>query len=420
MKKKLLFIINTMGRAGAETALIELLKKLDSMGDYELSLYSIIPCGELFDRVPEGVHILNKHVSKGSVLSFSGHMRIAGAVCYSFFHKLTGFRLLGYLLENLREQRAAGRKLQYDKLLWRLLADGRPEMKGSYDLAVAYIEGASAYFLADRVRAKHKAAFIHIDYQKAGYTPLMDRDCYRAAEKIFVVSREVGEKFCSVYPQYGDRVHLFRNILDAGAIREKAERGRGFTDEYDGFRLLTVGRLHYQKGYDIAIRALARLKADGYPVRWYVIGEGMERANLEQLRKQLGVEDSFFLLGVRENPYPYVKQADIYVHATRFEGKSIAIEEAQILGKAIVASDCTGNKEQIIHGYDGSLVPLEADVLAEELKRVMDDHELRKRYEEHVLEKKLDFPEDLECMLSMLDEKGAEAHEKGIDHCTGI
>lgn len=404
MKQKLLFIINTMGRAGAETALIELLKKLDSTGQYELYLKTIIPCGELFDWVPEKVHILNKHISKHSVLSLSGHIRITGSIVYAFFYHLTGFKLLGNMIKNIREQRASNRKLQYDKLLWRLLADGQPEDKETYDLAVSYIEGASAYYLADKVQARHKAAFIHIDYEKAGYTMHMDQDCYHAMEKIFVVSNEVGKKFCAVYPQYKDKIRLFRNLLDKSTILKKAEEGVGFIDEFDGIRLLTIGRLHYQKGYDIAIEALAMLREDGYNVRWYVIGEGMERAKLEVMIKKYDVKDSFFLLGAKENPYPFLKQADIYVHATRFEGKSIAIEEAQILGKVIVASDCTGNTEQIIPEYDGVLLTLTAHNLAHELERVIDHPKLQKELVKHVLEIKLEFPEDLEGMLGMIEE----------------
>ena len=409
--KKLLFVINTMGRTGAETALVELLKKLDSMGGYELFLYAIIPRGELFGRVPDKVHILNKHINKGYVLSFAGYFRIVIGVLYSFFYKLTGFKLLGYMIKNIKAQKSSGKKLQYDKLLWRLLAEGRPEMKGTYDLAVAYLEGAATYYLADKVKACHKAAFIHIDYQEAGYTPLMDQDCYRKMEKIFVVSNAVGEKFCKVYPQYRDRVRLFRNLLDRNEILQKAETGAGFTDEFDGLRLVTVGRLHYQKGYDIAVEALAKLRESGYNVRWYVVGEGMERSNLETLIRKYKVEESFLLMGAKENPYPYMKQADIYVHATRFEGKSIAIEEAQILGKAIVASDCTGTTEQIRSGYDGILLTLNVENLVSVLKHVIDDPELRRQYSEHVMEKKMEFSEDLESMLDMLKEEKKEQYE---------
>lgn len=405
MRKKLLFITNTMGLAGAETALVQLLKKLDSMGEYELYLYSILPLGELFDRVPEKVHILNNRISNGSVYSLFGYARIARAILYSFFYKLTGFKLLGYMIGNIKEQRATGRKLQADKLLWRLLSDGRPALEGNYDLAISYIEGASAYFLSDKVNARHKAAFIHIDYQKAGYTPFMDKDCYRVAEKIFVVSNEVGEKFSGVYPMYRDKVRLFRNLLDIEGIRRGAKAETGFSDGFDGIRLLTVGRLHYQKGYDIAIEALAKMLEDGYHVRWYVIGEGPERQKLELLIKKYGVEESFILMGIRLNPYPYINQADIYVHATRYEGKSIAIEEAQILGKTIVASDCTGNSEQIVSGVDGTLLTLNVENLVRELERVIDDPKLRSEHAGQVLKKKLEFPEDLECMLALLDER---------------
>lgn len=402
MKKKLLFIINTMGRAGAETALAQLLKRLDSMGEFDLSLYAVIPCGELFNRVPDNVHILNKHRYNNSVLSLAGRVRIVQTVIYSFFNKLTGFKLIGYMIKNVREQKSSGRKLQYDKLLWRLLADGCPEVEGTYDLAVAYLEGASAYCLADKVNAVHKAAFIHIDYRKAGYTRFMDQNCYRKTERIFVVSNEVGESFCSVYPEYRDKIRLFRNLLDREEIRQKAEEKTGFTDTFNGIRLLTVGRLHYQKGHDIAIEALAKLQKDGYNVRWYVIGEGMEKNRLKQLIKKYGVEDSFFLLGARENPYPYIKQADIYVHATRFEGKSIAIEEAQILGKTIVASDCTGNREQIESEYDGILLPLNVENLVCSLERVIDNPKLREKLAAHVQEKKLEYPEDLDGLLELL------------------
>ncbi|WOO36697.1 glycosyltransferase [Anaerocolumna sp. AGMB13020] len=405
MKKKLLFVINTMGRAGAETALIELLKKLDALKAYELSLYAIIPCGELFTRVPENVRIINKGVNNGSLNSFRGRITIAREILFSFFYRLTGLKAIGYMIKNIREQKASGRKLQYDKLLWRLLADGRPVSEEEYDLAVAYIEGAAVYYLADKVNAKHKAAFIHIDYQKAGYTPLMDKDCYSGMDNIFVVSKEVGEKFCCVYPQYREKVRLFRNLLDQQNIREKAVDGTGFTDGFPGIRFVTVGRLHYQKGYDIAIEVLAKLREEGHNVRWYIIGEGAERRNLEMLTKKYGVEEYFILMGAKDNPYPYINQADIYVHATRFEGKSIAIEEAQILGKTIVASDCTGNREQIESGYDGILVELSVEKLVYELKRILKEPELQKEYAKHVLEKQLDYPEDLEFMLAIMNEE---------------
>lgn len=127
---------------------------------------------------------------------------------------------------------------------------------------------------------------------------------------------------------------------------------------HEGIRLLTVGRLTPQKGFDCAVYALKLLLEKQYPVYWYIIGEGPEYGRLTQLARSLHVEDHFIFLGMQTNPYPYFKMADFYIHATRFEGKSIAIQEAQVLGCAIAASDCSGNREQIVSGVDGLLCPV--------------------------------------------------------------
>lgn len=405
MKKRILFVINTMGRAGAETALINLMNKLLSMGEYELSLYAIIPRGELFARVPKEVRILNKGYSCDSVLSLSGRMAIMGQSARAFFSHLNGFRMLPEMLRNVRKQKQDTGRIQPDKVLWRLLAASAPAPEKEYDLAVAYIEGAAAYYLADKVKAKKKAAFIHIDYQKAGYTPDMDQGCYEQIDRIFTVSEEVKNRFCAVYPQYTDKTMIFRNLLDQERIRTKAKE-QGFTDGFTGIRLVTVGRLHYQKGYDIAIEACARLRQMGYDVRWNILGEGPERANLEKLIEKFGMQEHFVLMGAVDNPYPYVNEATIYVHATRFEGKSIAIEEAQVLGKTIVASDCTGNTEQIIHDVDGLMLTLNVDNLTETLKYAFDHPEVCERLRQNVRKKQLEHPEDLQAMLSLMDERG--------------
>lgn len=401
--KKVLFVINTMGRAGAETAMLELMKKLLAIGGYELSLLVIIPRGEMFARLPKAVRVLNRRVSVGSVLSARGRLSIAGKTLRALCYRATGIRLLPYMVRTAAALRRAGR-LQYDKVLWRVLSEGTPARRERYDLAISFLEGAAAYYVTDRVQARRKAAFIHIDYQAAGYLPEMDRDCFDKMDRVFVVSAEVGSKFAAVYPQYRDKVRLFRNILDPKAIRLKAETGEGFTDGFAGVRMLTIGRLVYQKAYDIAVEAMARIVKDGYDVRWYVIGEGDLKRTLEKQIQAAGLTDRFILLGGKDNPYPYLRQADIYVHATRFEGKSIAIEEAQILGKPILASDCTGNREQIVPDIDGILIPLDKDTLAERLEWLLDHPEIRRELAQNVQKKNLEHPEELAQLMALAEE----------------
>jgi glycosyltransferase involved in cell wall biosynthesis len=341
-----------------------------TLPDVECSLYALIPRGEMFDKVPSQVRILNPRVSSGSVLSARGRIVIFVRMVRAFFYRFTGFRMLPYLFRNGKLQKAAGR-MQYDKLLWRLLAEGTPPLRESFDLGVAYIEGASVYYLADRVQAMKKASFLHIDYTAAGYHPMMDQNCYDRIDRIFTVSNEAGRRFAEIYPQHAGKLSLFRNIVDRQAVLRKAEDGEGFADSYAGVRLVTVGRLARQKGYDIAVQAMAKIVSLGYDARWYVIGDGPERKALEKLILKLGMREHFILLGAKSNPYLYIREADLYVQPSRFEGWGIAVEEALILKKPVLASNCTGVAEQIVSGQNGILCAPDVTELAAQLKRLL-------------------------------------------------
>ena len=183
----------------------------------------------------------------------------------------------------------------------------------------------------------------------------------------------------------------------------RAKEKGGFSDNFDGMRLLTVGRLTYHKAYDIAIEAMSILKRSGRKIRWYVLGEGEQRRYLEMKIDALGLKEDFLLLGAVDNPYPYYEQTDIYVHATRFEGKSIAIQEAQTLGCAVIASDCIGNRELITDGEDGILCQLTPEKLADSIVRIAEGVEERKRLGQMAKTKKMPQGQD-QILIRLLDE----------------
>lgn len=399
--KKILFVINTLGHAGAETALIELLNVLDTQ-EYETSLYVIMRQGEMRKRVPENVKLLNSSFSEDSVLSSKGKSMMVRTVCRAFLkngHTAGKIKYAGKIYLDMRKKK----RIQPDKILWRVLSDGSERFDATYDLAVAYLEGGSTYYVADHVKAKKKVAFVHIDYESTGYTKKMDRDCYQKMDKIFTVSDEVKKHFLNVYPQYEKKTEVFHNIINQEKIRRLAGKGKGFQDHYEGVRLLTVGRLTYQKAYDIAIEAMKIVKDAGYQARWYVLGEGNEREMLEKQVEELGLAEEFRMPGMVSNPFPYFKQTDIYVHASRFEGKSIAIQEAQTLGCAIIASDCNGNREQIEDGVDGLLCELTPKGIADRIIQLIEDDALRCRIGNHAKEKKTEYKEDIQKLLRMMD-----------------
>ena len=282
------------------------------------------------------------------------------------------------------------------------MSDGSYRFGQTFDLAVAYLEGASTYYVADHVKAKKKAAFVHIDYESSGYTPAMDRDCYEKMDAIFTVSDEVRMHFLNCYPAYRDKTTVFHNIIDRKKIKRLAGEGDGFEDQYDGLRILTVGRLTYQKAYDIAVDAMKLVKNAGCKARWYVLGEGNERRMLERKIAHLGLTSDFLLLGATKNPYPYYVNADLYVHATRFEGKSIAIQEAQTLGCPVIASDCNGNREQIENEKDGLLCELTPQAIADSILFLAKNPQIRKAYAFAAKEKESQQKEETNPLLKLL------------------
>lgn len=399
MSKSILFVMNTLGHAGAETALLELLGKLED--SCEIDLYVLMGQGELVAKLPPPVRLLNKRFNDCSVFSGRGRLYMAYTTVKALLRRGTGIRLFPYLWRNLRTM-LRQRKVRPDKLLWRVLSDGGMRIRKEYDLAVAFIEGGSAYYVADHVRAGKKAAFIHTDYEKAGYTRELDRDCYLKYDRLFAIAEQVKEKFLQTYPECADRMFLFHNLLNRDLIREKSLQEGGFGDDYQGVRILTVGRLIREKAYPVAVEAMKLLRESGCDARWYVLGEGGERRALERKIAEYGLRESFILVGAVDNPFPYYRQADLYVHATGYEGKSVAIQEAQALGCAVIASDCMGNREQIIHGTDGILCELEPAAVRDAILRLLGDAPLRNRLKAAAAGKKITYEEDIRLLTEML------------------
>lgn len=397
MKKKVLFAINTMGRGGAEVAMLALMNHPE-MAEHDLSLYVMLGQGELISRLPDRVRLLNRNFESADVLSKEGKRVMYRQVAKCILSRGAAVRDLPYMTVNaVRMLRSGG--IKADKLLWRAVADGAQRLRDEYDLAVAYIEGGSTYYVSRRVRAKRKVAFVHVDYRQAGYTRELDRGCYDAFDSIFCVSDEVRTAFLSVYPEYADKTAVFHNLIDRERILEMADKGEGFSDGYDGPRLLTVGRLVPQKAIELSVEAMAILRDRGVRARWYVFGEGEERAALEKKIAEAGLEQDFLLPGVTDNPYPYYKQTDLYVHCSRFEGRSIAIQEAQTLGCCVIVSDCSGNREQVIDGVDGILTELSPPDMADAIQRALTDEALRTRLGKAAAERRFDT-ENIEMLLS--------------------
>ena len=150
-----------------------------------------------------------------------------------------------------------------------------------------------------------------------------------------------------------------------------------------------------EKGYDISIRLTKKLLDNGYNIRWYCIGEGNERRKLEDKIKAEGLEEEFILMGSKSNPYPYMKDADIYVQTSRTEGYCITLAEARALNKAIVTTDFSGAREQIEDGKTGIIVKYNENEIYNSIIKLIDDFELRRNFEYNLSLNKIDTRDEV-------------------------
>jgi glycosyltransferase involved in cell wall biosynthesis len=212
------------------------------------------------------------------------------------------------------------------------------------------------------------------------------------------VSEGVRRAFCGALPGMAAKTRVFPNLLPCRDIRRMALEG-GFSDGYGGLRIVTVGRLHRQKGLDIAIAAFAKLSgAYGDSLRWYVLGDGPERARLERLIKRHGLAGRFVLMGARSNPYPFVAQCDIYVQPSRFEGFPLTLQEALILHRPCVATDFDGVRDVLSDGGNARIARRTPEAIAEAIDALAKDAALRTA----ITEKTRDIPWDAEDQIPRL------------------
>ena len=375
MKKKLLFINPSIGIGGAEKSLQTLLSLLD-YDKYDVDLIMFRPEGALLDLLPPQVRLLDvPEIAK----VFCKPMKEAciGLLKQGKFGKLlTRIRFFNVI----RKEEAPRKKVQYS---WKYLKKVYETLPTEYDVAIAYLEGTPIYFCADMVKAKKKIGYIHNDYKKLDMDDAFDNAYFNAFDYLVTVSKECAASLRDSFPAHKDKVRVVENILAPEAILRRAEEEADFGDDFQGLRLLTMGRFEPQKGYDLAIEACKQL-ADKVDFRWYALGDGTLENEIKAQIQSAGLQDRFILLGTRLNPYPYIRACDIYVQPSRFEGKSIALEEAKALHKPILTTAFSTVADQITDGVTGSVAEINADSIAEKLLELMKNPALREKYTENL------------------------------------
>ncbi len=372
----ILFVLHSMHTGGAEKALLTLLRHL-SPDEFTIDLQLLIQEGIYLSQIPEYVHLLPLIPAYAAVQSSYGAL-LKNAFCRGQIKYL--LQRLGISLHmKLARNKKRGEKRQRNNLLLERLM---PPAAKTYDVAVGYLPTLPIYYVINKVKARRKLGWIHNDYQLSGYNPRLDLPFFAQLDALVTVSPSCETILHQTFPHLADRIQYIPNLLAPDEILAgaKAFRPKEYTPE--DMKLLSIGRLAHQKAYDIALEAAALLKRDGFAFKWYIIGRGPLKEEITASIHQKGLDDYCILLGTTPNPYPYLDGCDIFVQASRHEGKSIALEEAKILAKPILISDYPSAQDQLIHEVNGLIVPLTPEAVANGLRRLMENAALRRQFSE--------------------------------------
>jgi glycosyltransferase involved in cell wall biosynthesis len=397
MKKNLLFVIPSLTAAGGEKSLVSLLSQID-YDLFNVDLFLLKHDGMFMEFVPKEVNILAlpesyklfalplyKSMTK---LLLKGKIKI-------FYNRMM------FALRN----RCSGNTSINEQHNWKHLASSLNVLKKQYDVAIGFLEKTSIYFCVEKVDAIQKIGWIHIDYDKLGMDSDFDIKYFKRLDQIITVSEECGVTLEKRFPQLKKKIKVIYNIVSPTMINNMANQESIdiYKKKNNEIIILSIGRLHYQKGFDLAIASCKLLIERGYNIKWHIIGEGEERRNLTNLIKKNKLEKNVKLLGLKSNPYPFIKQADIYAQTSKFEGKSIAIDEAKILNKPIIVTNFSTAKDQINNGIDGLIVDMEPAAFADGIEKLIKDRRIREKFEYNLSTSKLGTEDEINKLYEILN-----------------
>ena len=396
MKKKILFVIDSLHCAGAEKSLTTLLSLLDySKYDVDLQLFGY--GGALEELVPKEVNILKPM----EYIKFSS-LSTKNAVIKSL--KNMNFKMLSSRLRfSLAIRKNNYSNAQKARVYWQKVSNVIEKNNKEYDIAISYAQGVPTFYVAEKVCAKKKLAWVNVSYKLEDEDRAFQEQFYDKYNKIVAVSDSAKNVFLETFNKYNDKLEIIYDINDTDFIKKMSVQGQSYNDNYTGLRILTIGRLDNQKGYDMALEACKILKEKGIEFKWYSLGIGPLKDEIEKYIEDNNLKNHFKLLGVKANPYPFIKDCDIYVQTSRFEGFGIAIAEARMLNKPVVTTRFDAVYNQMKDRKNGLVVDMNSQGIVNGILEVINNKELTNEIISYLKTEKKGNTEELEKFYKLIE-----------------
>lgn len=372
MKKKIAVVFNRMVVGGAEKALINFLKAIDT-DKYDVTLFTFNDKGAYFEEIPSKIRVCFTECPDAK------QMLLDDIIHFRFRNIVRGLllRIKMRLIKNEYQKYGCMMQLQ-------------PVYKEKFDCAISYkLNYPDTATVIWRINASRKCAIMHSSVNSADnwvnglqlMTSLLDG--------IFCVSEDCMKQLISCCPSCRNKTAVLHNVVNTSEIIAKGTEYTPWND--DICTITTVGRLSPEKGQQMIPQTVRMLLDAGYDIRWYLVGDGPLREEIEQEIRKYDVSDRVILLGTKTNPYPYIKNCKIYVQPSFSEGYCTTTMEAKVLCKPVVTTDAPGMREQFVSGENGLIVDaMTPEALFEGIRTLLDHPELCRKFEEKLRQESFD------------------------------
>lgn len=377
MKPRIFIAIHYMHLGGAETSLVGLLQALDPQKvDVDFFVYSHE--GEMMKLIPSYINLLPENPTWSMFEKPLKEVLKKGYLRMFFARMWAKFRMWNYVRKRNPMDNSALLGYVGDEVN-KILPD--LHHLGEYDLAISFLTPHN--FVLDHVKAKKMVCWIHTDYTHIDVNADLELPVWGAYDHVISISEDVTKTFLQVFPSLKDKIVEIENILSPNYVRQRSllisseDIQKEMPVRGDCINLLTIGRFSEAKKLD-EIPAICRgIIEAGVNVRWYIIGYGGSDDYIRREIEREEMQEHVFLLGKKDNPYPYIKACDWYVQPSRYEGKSVVVREAQMLCKPVIVTNYPTAPSQIQQGVDGVIVPMDIPGCVVQMVKTLKDDKLK-------------------------------------------
>lgn len=363
MKKKLLFINGHLNVGGVEKSLLDVLSHLDYQR-YDVDLLLLEELGDYAKELPSNVKVILRSLNN------------------------TQGPLLHNMYENIRRHDWFSLRMRWILLLSRMvgqrcmrLARGLLTDQEKYDCVIGYRSGICTQVAAYAVNAKKRITWWH-----HGEFNVSHQEYAKVTKKcdtVVTVSESCAEMLAQEVPALIPKLHVIPNMIDQAILREKAGSKSPYSQ--GGQHWVTVCRISPEKHVENILYAANQLKAKKYSFHWHIVGDGELRNELEKKAVEMGVKECVHFEGSKENPYPFIKYAQLYIHPSYVESQGLTILEALALGTPCIVTKSRGPCEFIQSEHNGLLVDQSPEALEKGIELLLEKSNLQKQIQKNTV-----------------------------------